>query len=45
MSVKKLLSRQTKKIKIADLHLQRQVLYDQLLLTPPGSEGSKGKWL
>ncbi len=27
------------------VHLHGQVLYDQLLRTPPGSEGSKGKRL
>lgn len=27
------------------VYLQRQVLHDQLLLTPPGWEHSKGKWL
>jgi len=28
-----------------NVHLQRQVLHDQLLQTPPGWEHSKGTWL
>jgi hypothetical protein len=27
------------------VYLHRQVLYGQLLLNPPGPEGSKGRWL